>query len=866
VDNSATEGGGIYVNDGNPIVNNCTIAFNDGGGLYATTAIVYQCIFRGNTSYQIATSPSVSFCWVEGGFVGTGNINGVTLDFESGPLGDYYLPLGHECVDAGYDYAEVTCFDDGFTTQCLDSFTTHAKQSYDQDTVDMGFHYARIPWTYYVPDDFATIQSGLNMLTTGDSLIVRAGTYYEHDVDFHGDGIALVSEDGPEATTIHADSYGRVLRIRSNEGPETVIDGFTLREGHSTSYGGGIYCGGSDPTIKNCVVTWNDSDMGGGGIFCGSSQATISNCIISSNTVSGGDDVGGGLYVSGAGSDVNVDNCTFYGNTATQGAGIHALGGTTTIVASVVAGNIAGEGVYVAALATVSLEYSDIYLNDGGDWIPPLSSQLGVNGNTWTDPVFCDAKNGDFALSNFSPCLQVPAQYGQMGARPLGCWSKTYLLQADGSGDFMTIQNAVDSLHGGDVIELADGVYTGTGNRDVGFKTKSITVRSQSWSPEACIIDCQGVSGDPHRAFFISEREGDRATIQMLTIQNGYHGSGSGAGIHIRRSNPTVRDCVIRDCESFDGGGLSTFASKSLIRKCQFINNIANNAGGGIINHTSDPTIEYCLFTDNWAQWGGGGLYNHYSAPIVQYCTFVLNSSDHWGGALHNNHPDSTPGIYNCTFVYNDAPSGGAIYSRNNANPSITNSIIAFSTQGVAAMCVTGAATDLYCSDVYGNVGGNYVDCLSSQLGMFGNFTADPLFCDSSAVNYRLQEASPCAPEHDPSCGLIGALPVGCLATSVKTTEIVPPAYRLHHAYPNPFNPHCTIRYELPKSGHVVLKIYDVTGACVRTLVEDWKEQGIHKKAWDGRGDGGSALASGVYFYRIVAGDFIATRKAVLLR
>jgi flagellar hook assembly protein FlgD len=64
----------------------------------------------------------------------------------------------------------------------------------------------------------------------------------------------------------------------------------------------------------------------------------------------------------------------------------------------------------------------------------------------------------------------------------------------------------------------------------------------------------------------------------------------------------------------------------------------------------------------------------------------------------------------------------------------------------------------------------------------------------------------------------------------------------------------------------VVLKVYDVTGACVRTLVNGWKEKGVHKKAWDGKGDSGSQLASGVYFYRIAAGDFVATRKVVMLR
>jgi len=866
IGNAAVEGGGIYISAGSHVVECCTFAFNDGGGLYATSGWVFHCIFRGNSGYQIATSPNVTYCWVEGGFPGIGNINGVAFNFESGPLGGYYLPLGHECIDAGYDNASVVCFDDGFATQCMDSFTVVAKQAYDNDDVDLGFHYKRVPWTYYVPDDFTKIQNGLDTLMTGDSLVVRAGTYYEFNVDFHSKGIALVSEGGPEVTTIHADSYGSVLRIRSGEGPETIVDGFTLREGHNSSYGGGVYCGGASPTIRNCIITWSDSDTGGGGMFCGNSHATISNCIFWLNTVSGGDDVGGGLYISGSGSNVTIDQCTFYGNTAGQGAGIHVLDGDNAITSSIIAGNITGEGLYISTLADVSLECCDIYNNDGGDWIPPASHQYGINNNISEDPVFCDAKNGDFSLSSTSLCALFQGDCGIIGAKGIGCTPATYIVRADGSGDYTTIQAAVDEANGGDIIELADGIYTGTGNRDIGFKTKSVTVKSQSGNPDDCVIDSQGASGDPHRAFLINEREGNRATIQGLTIRNGYHGTGGGTGATLQRSSPTIRDCIFRDCEAFDGGAISMYKSKSLIWNCSFYNNIANDAGGGVFCHTSEPTIEHCFFKGNWALWGGGGLYNHYSDPQVNYCTFVQNSSDHWGGAVHNNHPDSTPLLSNCTFVYNFAPSGGAMYSRNTANPSIQNSIIAFSTQGVAVMCVNGAATDLYCSDVYGNVGGDYVDCLAGQLALYDNFTADPLFCDSSQVNYRLQEASPCAPENNLACGLVGANPVGCFATDVEEVANIPAAYRLHRAYPNPFNPSCTIQFDLPRAGRVVLRVYDVTGACVRTLADGWKDRGVHKEIWDGKGDNGSPLASGIYFCRMIAGGFTATQKIVLLR
>jgi hypothetical protein len=95
--------------------------------------------------------------------------------------------------------------------------------------------------------------------------------------------------------------------------------------------------------------------------------------------------------------------------------------------------------------------------------------------------------------------------------------------------------------------------------------------------------------------------------------------------------------------------------------------------------------------------------------------------------------------------------------------------------------------------------------------------------------------------------------------------DAVPTAYKAYQNYPNPFNPLCTIRYDIPRAGMVKLKVFDVNGSLVRTLVDAWREPGVYSEVWDGRADSGVALPSGVYFYRLEAGDFVATRKIVVL-
>ena len=89
----------------------------------------------------------------------------------------------------------------------------------------------------------------------------------------------------------------------------------------------------------------------------------------------------------------------------------------------------------------------------------------------------------------------------------------------------------------------------------------------------------------------------------------------------------------------------------------------------------------------------------------------------------------------------------------------------------------------------------------------------------------------------------------------------LPPEFLLHQNYPNPFNPNTTIKYELPKTSHVSLSVYDILGREVSVLVNERKDAGVYEVKFDG-----SNLASGVYFYRLQAGDFTQTKRLLLLK
>ena len=93
-----------------------------------------------------------------------------------------------------------------------------------------------------------------------------------------------------------------------------------------------------------------------------------------------------------------------------------------------------------------------------------------------------------------------------------------------------------------------------------------------------------------------------------------------------------------------------------------------------------------------------------------------------------------------------------------------------------------------------------------------------------------------------------------------------PQQFALHPCVPNPFNPSATIRYQLAESEGVTLAIYDLLGQKVRVLVAETQPAGHYSVRWDGRNEAGQLVSSGVYLYKLEAGNFTEARKALLLR
>ena len=258
---------------------------------------------------------------------------------------------------------------------------------------------------------------------------------------------------------------------------------------------------------------------------------------------------------------------------------------------------------------------------------------------------------------------------------------------------------------------------------------------------------------------------------------NEIHGwAGFGGGLAVDMARATVTSCVFSSNTATGeevgiGGGVycynedDNWGPAASFDDCTFVGNRGGQGGGMCCQNTRAP-IRSCAFLDNEAGIGGGAYLSHHPGPFSD-CIVAGNTAETGGGGLRLG--PGTSSVTNSTVVLNAAPHGGGVYCSANATPYMANSIVALNASGGAVQCNEdiGSLT-LSCCDLYGNVGGDWVDCVAGFAGIDGNLCEDPLFCGAPTGDFSIDAASPCAPANAPECGLIGALDVGCETTVVR--------------------------------------------------------------------------------------------------
>jgi hypothetical protein len=365
--------------------------------------------------------------------------------------------------------------------------------------------------------------------------------------------------------------------------------------------------------------------------------------------------------------------------------------------------------------------------------------------------------------------------------------ARTWYVKPDRTGDVPTIQAGVDSVAPGDTVLLASGIYTGTGNYNVVVIEDGFLICSETGNPEDCVIDCEGTPGSDRRGFDFESSWGSQTVLRGITIRNS-NVTGAGGAV-LSKGTLTIRDCVIESNVSSNGGGavaLIDAGDRFILKGCAFISNdTGGQLGGGAVlvigSAWLEVKIDSCVFYDNQAT-GGGAIHfpQHEVEADITNCAFIENLALSEGGAILVQNINSAF-VENCTFCGNDAPTGSAIYTWTDydwgeSTTDVRNCIIAYGTGGEGYYQTDWIPNDrsLQCTDIYGNEGGDYTGGLVPRLGVVGNFSACPAFCNIEMVPYdlRLCSGSPCLPGNHPDgydCGLVGALGEGCTCDPTRS-------------------------------------------------------------------------------------------------
>ncbi len=286
---------------------------------------------------------------------------------------------------------------------------------------------------------------------------------------------------------------------------------------------------------------------------------------------------------------------------------------------------------------------------------------------------------------------------------------------------YPTIQEAIDAVSDGAVINVSPGTYQGTGFVDLDFGGKAITVKA-SQGPAATIIDCEGSS----RALIFQNNEMRNSRFTGFTVINGDGGTLGGA-VRIVSASPTIDNCIFVDCQAGIGGAI----------------HIMQNLTGA----RSAPILVDCVFDGNQATYGPSG-----GGAII-----VINS---------------TAVIEGCTFAGNGAPGGGgAVYVSDGAELVMERSIVWGSTSGGGVFTLDGAQAVYACNVFWGNASGDIIGALPRPYLDDEVLYSNPKLCDPYDGEYTLLSTSPCLPDNN-VCGVqVGAFGLGCEPESIIWVE-----------------------------------------------------------------------------------------------
>ena len=708
--------------------------------------------------------------------------------------------------------------------------------------------------TLQVPSEYSSIQLAINVSTDGDMVLVAPGTYLEN-IDFKGKSIVVTSHfilnnniDYIKNTIIDGSNPNNpdsasCVSFHSGEGPSSVVQGFTLTGGKGTKWvdpnnpgfiwrgGGGVFTFMSSPTIKKNIIINNnvtntsgvDGAQGGGTLSYNGDPQILNNVIMLNEAR-----YGAGIVIDYSGGVIK--NNIVYKNSGGQdygGGGFWSIGnGSSPIIVEnnhIVENSVSGSGSYGGKGGAMFVWMGTVTVRNNIIW-----------GNTQSSGGPIAEIGGGTAYVTYSNIEGGFTGEGNIDDNPEFADSNFYLLTSsaciDAGNPNQIYNDPEDPVNSG----FAEFPSMGNLRNDMGAYGGHLRAFFPLFISENLLNQPESAAFDSTHNRYLVSNYGDGSIVQINS--NGTQdyfitGLGKCLGNHITGNTLYVS---VKEYLGVTGGvgvlGINLTTAQIefsvAITSATTLDGIASDTSGYLyVIETSGKIFKITISSQNYSLYISSGL-----AAYPQDCIY-----------------DEA----NNRLIVVAAASYAPIQSVNLEDSTISTMVIP------PFGSMDGITIDQYRNIYVATHQGGCIYCYNS---VFNN----PPQLISSGHN------GPAGPHFNTRDNIL-AVPnfysnridfIPVFLSSVEEEEsILPELFELYQNYPNPFNPETKISYQIPQRGHVTLKVYDILSNEVSTLVNEEKLAGIYEVNYDA-----SNLSSGIYFYRILSGNFIDAKKMLLVK
>jgi parallel beta-helix repeat protein len=644
--------------------------------------------------------------------------------------------LDGEIVSYEWDFGDDTTGTGEITTHQyteLGSYTVTLTVIDDDNAEDNDACLIQVyPLNIYVPQNYTAIQTAIDYAIDGQTILVAPGIYQEN-IDFLGKAITVKSIDGPSVTIIDGGQNDRVVLFDNEETEASILEGFTITNGRTSWYGGGIYCGAdTSPTVMNNVIINNSASYEGGGIYCyQDSTPIIQNNVITFNTA----DDGGGIacyqsspnirnniidsnYADEYGGGINcissspaITNNIITNNRGNKGGGICSYNATPTIINNIITNNTAivnGGGVgWYMGFSILEVKFCDVWNN-----IPDNYYDCMWYACIEADPLFIDHPTwGPYYLDSLSPCIDAgcplevyndiedpmnpgytfPPSQGTIW-NDMGCYGgptpilfewPNYLPVAEAGSDQAVFVGSTVIFDGSGSYDLFGSIVSYEWDFDDNTAGTGQTTTHQynntgTYNVTLTVTDDEGLT------------DTDTCLIHVL-----------GPIIYVPQDFSTIQEAIN---VAFDGHIIQV-APDTFIENINFLGKeiivqstegpevtiIDGSQIGSVVTFDNDETTSSVLegFTiTNGSADKGSGIYCRFASPTIINNIVKCNDAEVDGGGIYCYHSSSV--ITNNIIAHNTVEeyNGGGIYCKNSF-PIIANNVISNNTanQGGGIFC-----------------------------------------------------------------------------------------------------------------------------------------------------------------------------------